>query len=168
MNLLRNIKFFNITLILFLSSNVFAVPEEISNPPTADFDYMRGADSSFYNDGAVIKGDSVQTSSGKAATQRVDGILLWEDIPFALPPVKDLRWKAPRENINPNSIIIPKQNNFCHQEVGGEIQEIYETGSEDCLYLDVRAPHSARDNLPVMFWIHGGGFTSGLNFFFVL
>ena len=161
MNLLRNIKFFNITLILFLSSNVFAVPEEISNPPTADFDYMRGADSSFYNDGAVIKGDSVQTSSGKAATQRVDGILLWEDIPFALPPVKDLRWKAPRENINPNSIIIPKQNNFCHQEVGGEIQEIHETGSEDCLYLDVRAPHSARDNLPVMFWIHGGGNTSG-------
>ena len=70
MNLLRNIKFFNITLILFLSSNVFAVPEEISNPPTADFDYMRGADSSFYNDGAVIKGDSVQTSSGKAATQK--------------------------------------------------------------------------------------------------
>ena len=47
MNLLRNIKFFNITLILFLSSNVFAVPEEISNPPTTDFDYMRGADSVF-------------------------------------------------------------------------------------------------------------------------
>ena len=29
------------------------------------------------------------------------------------------------------------------------------------MYLDVRAPHSARDNLPVMFWIHGGGNTSG-------
>jgi len=161
MKLLRNIKFFNITLILFLSCSVFAVPEEFSNPPTADFDYMRGADSSFYNEGAIIKGDSVQTSSGKVATQRLGGVLLWEDIPFALPPIKDLRWKAPRENINPNSIIIPKENNFCHQEVGGEIQEIYETGSEDCLYLDIRAPHSARDNLPVMFWIHGGGNTSG-------
>ena len=161
MNLLKNIKFFNATLILFLSSSVFAVPEEISDPPTTNFDYMRGADSSFYNDGAIIKGDSVQTSSGKVVTQRAGGILLWEDIPFALPPVKDLRWKAPRENINPDSIIIPKDNNFCHQEVGGEIQEIYETGSEDCLYLDIRAPHRERDNLPVMFWIHGGGNTSG-------
>ena len=161
MNLLRNIKFFNITFILFLSSNAFAVPEEISNPPTHDFDYVSGMDSSFYNDGVIIKGDFIQTTSGQVPTQRVGGILLWEDIPFALPPLKDLRWKAPRENVNPSLKIIPKENNFCHQEVGGEIQEIYETGSEDCLYLDVRAPHIARDNMPVMFWIHGGGNTSG-------
>ena len=159
MKLLKNIRFFNITLILFLSCNAFAVPEEISNPPTND--YERGKDSSFYNDRVTIKGDFIQTTSGKVPTQRSSGILLWEDIPFALPPVKDLRWKAPRENINLNLKIIPKQNNFCHQEVGGEIQEIYETGSEDCLYLDVRAPHIERNNLPVMFWIHGGGNTSG-------
>ena len=41
------------------------------------------------------------------------------------------------------------------------IQEISQAGSEDCLYLDIRAPHGNRDNLPVMFWIHGGGNTSG-------
>ena len=37
------------------------------------------------------------------------------------------------------------------------------TGTEDCLYLDIRAPHNKSDKkLPVMFWIHGGGNTSGL------
>ena len=73
----------------------------------------------------------------------------------------ELRWKAPRPFIKDNLNIIPKKNNFCHQEIGGEIQEVYETGSEDCLYLDIRAPKGVRKNLPVMFWIHGGGNTSG-------
>ena len=147
MNLLKDIRFFKFFLILFLSSYTFALSKEVSDEP-------------IYNE-VSGKEDFIQTSSGKVKAQRLAGSLLWEDIPFALPPLKDLRWKAPRENINPNSEIHPKNNNFCHQEIGGEIQEIYETGSEDCLYLDIRAPRNGRDNLPVMFWIHGGGNTSG-------
>ena len=147
MKLLKNIKFFKILLVIFLSNSALASSQDDLNLPT-------------YDELAVEEG-LIQTSSGKVKTQRVHGVLLWEDIPFALPPVKNLRWKAPRENINPNSEIIPKDNNFCHQEVGGEIQEINMTGSEDCLYLDIRAPLKDRNNLPVMFWIHGGGNTSG-------
>ena len=147
MKLLKNIKFFKILLVIFLSNSALASSQDDLNLPT----YDKLAD----EEGLI------QTSSGKVKTQRVHGVLLWEDIPFAVPPVKNLRWKAPRENINPNSEIIPKDNNFCHQEVGGEIQEINMTGSEDCLYLDVRAPLKDRNNLPVMFWIHGGGNTSG-------
>ena len=35
-------------------------------------------------------------------------------------------------------------------------------GTEDCLYLDIRKPADSGENIPVMFWIHGGGNTSGL------
>ena len=103
----------------------------------------------------------IQTSSGKVSYQKTNGILLWEDIPFALPPIGNLRWKAPKEFNNTENIIKPKTMNFCHQEIGGEIQEIYEEGTEDCLYLDIRAPITKKKDLPVMFWIHGGGNTSG-------
>jgi len=105
--------------------------------------------------------DFIQTSSGKVLYQKTNGILLWEDIPFALPPIGNLRWKAPKEFNNPEINIKPKTMNFCHQEIGGEIQEIYEEGTEDCLYLDIRAPITKKKDLPVMFWIHGGGNTSG-------
>ena len=55
----------------------------------------------------------IQTSSGKVSYQKTNGILLWEDIPFALPPIDDLRWKAPKENTNTENIIKPKTMNFC-------------------------------------------------------
>ena len=76
--------------------------------------------------------------------------MYWEDIPFALPPLGNLRWKAPVAFVAEDFHINPKENNFCHQ-IGGQIQAINQTGSEDCLYLDIRAPHGSRDNLPVMF-----------------
>ena len=46
--------------------------------------------------------------------------------------------------------------------MGGSSGDGYFSGTEDCLYLDIRAPKSSDMNLPVMFWIHGGGNTSGL------
>ena len=104
---------------------------------------------------------SIQTSSGVVLSQKFQNVLLWEDIPYALAPIGNLRWKAPREFINKDYKILPKENNFCHQEIGGEIQEIYDQGSEDCLYLDIRKPNKSKNNIPVMFWIHGGGNTSG-------
>ena len=140
MNSLKNIKFFKLHKLLLLTIFVLPFSGKILSDDLKEF---------------------IQTSSGKVITQKKNGIFLWEDIPFALPPVGELRWKAPRPFIKDNLNIIPKKNNFCHQEIGGEIQEVYETGSEDCLYLDIRAPTGVRKNLPVMFWIHGGGNTSG-------
>ena len=162
MHLLKNIKLFKIPLLTLFCCSVFAVPDEMANQSSYNYDYVRErAPISFPQGSVTYKGDYIQTTSGKVISQRLNGVLLWEDIPFAIPPVGNLRWKAPKAFVNINLNIRPKNNNFCHQEIGGEIQEINQEGTEDCLYLDIRAPHKYRENLPVMFWIHGGGNTSG-------
>ena len=92
----------------------------------------------------------------------------WLGIPYANPPLGELRWKAPR-------LVEPWQErkevlaiaNRCTQLpiIPGDPGPI---GSEDCLYLNVWSPIYAEDNvpvgdsaLPVMFWIHGGANTIG-------
>jgi len=84
-----------------------------------------------------------------------NGSRAWVGIPFAEPPVGDLRWKAPRP---------PKQwqGRFEALDFGDVcFQQGY--GNEDCLYLNIWAPgpEDGSKLLPVMFWIHGGGNTSG-------
>jgi len=98
----------------------------------------------------------------------------WLGIPFAKPPVGELRWKAPRP---PESWTEPFQalhvGDMCTQSPSqlttGLIKEgNLVAGNEDCLYLNVWAPPYSPDNvpsdadrLPVMFWIHGGGNSLG-------
>ena len=112
--------------------------------------------------------NAIKTSSGLVQSSIIRNVHVWEDIPYAMPPVGDLRWKAPRKIVESNSIIEQKNNNFCVQKtssLGGSSQFTKETisGSEDCLYLDITAPKKSNNKpLPVMFWIHGGGNTSGL------
>ena len=93
-------------------------------------------------------------------------VIYWDDIPYAKPPINQLRWKAPRAVNNPKNIISPKENNYCVQRpssLGGPGGEGLYVGTEDCLYLDISAPARKKSELlPVMFWIHGGGNTSGL------
>jgi para-nitrobenzyl esterase len=107
----------------------------------------------------------VDTTSGPV-TGRVSGpVVTWQDIPYALPPVGELRWRAPRPIETPLAAIKPRDTAACLQaasNVGGVPGDGI-VGSEDCLYLDIRAPVSAGGDsrLPVMFWIHGGGNTSG-------
>jgi para-nitrobenzyl esterase len=110
----------------------------------------------------------VVTSSGITEGYVKNSVLNWDDIPYAKPPVGNLRWKAPRK-IKQNSFEIkPKDNNFCIQRtsnLGGSAQfsDDLISGTEDCLYLDIYAPKKKSTKLlPVMFWIHGGGNTSGL------
>ena len=117
----------------------------------------------------VIANDNselVSTSSGKVKSYIANKVLNFDDIPYAKPPLGDLRWKAPRELLDPERIIQRQENNFCVQEpssMGGAPGKGIMTGSEDCLYLDIKAPKKKfSELLPVMFWIHGGGNTSGL------
>ncbi len=110
----------------------------------------------------------METSSGISIGYLNNGVINWDDIPYAQPPIENLRWKAPRE-VEANSNIIKKRdNNFCMQRtssLGGSAQFSDKdiSGTEDCLYLDIFAPSKkSTELLPVMFWIHGGGNTSGL------
>jgi len=89
----------------------------------------------------------------------------WQGIPYAAPPVKDLRWRAPRP-VQPWSTPLeatgfgPACVQPPNREAGPNAPESeYVVGQEDCLTLNVFAPRSAlheENNLPVMFWIHGG------------
>ena len=110
--------------------------------------------------------DFVSTSSGKVQGYLENKVINYDDIPYAKPPIGDLRWKAPREILNVDGVIKNQDNNFCIQEpssMGGAPGEGILTGSEDCLYLDIKTPKKkSSELLPVMFWIHGGGNTSGL------
>ena len=96
-------------------------------------------------------------------------VVAWDDIPFAQPPVGDLRWRAPRPLEASSQIIRSKDDTACVQKAsvyGGVVGEGI-VGSEDCLYLDVKAPADFKDkDYPVMFWIHGGGNTTGLKDFY--
>jgi para-nitrobenzyl esterase len=112
------------------------------------------------------KKNFIQTSSGSIQGYVENKVINFDDIPYASPPVGLLRWKAPRELIAKNNIIYKKNGNHCVQEpssMGGAPGSEIFTGTEDCLYLDVKVPKkSSPQLLPVMFWIHGGGNTSGL------
>ena len=111
-------------------------------------------------------GLSFDTTSGLVQATKIKNILVFEDIPYAQPPIGNLRWKAPKEIIEPVEIS-PKDKNYCIQRpsnLGGADGDGFYVGTEDCLYLDIFVPKkNIQDKkLPVMFWIHGGGNTSGL------
>jgi para-nitrobenzyl esterase len=88
-------------------------------------------------------------------------ISVFKGIPFAAPPVGDLRWKAPAA-VRPWSGIRKADAfaNACMQapNTQGNTAPV----SEDCLYLNVWTPaKSGRAKIPVIVWIHGGGYVGG-------
>jgi len=77
-------------------------------------------------------------------------------IRYAAAPEGALRWAPPQAPVPPSGTVVASTpGNFCPQGSGAQ--------SEDCLFLNVYIPASARPNsrLPVFFWIHGGALTSG-------
>jgi para-nitrobenzyl esterase len=84
---------------------------------------------------------------------------LWKAIPFAKPPVGPLRWKAPQD---PDPWTGTREvSEFCSPCTQYFTFGDFVVGSEDCLYLNIWRPRSAEQNLPVYFWIHGGGNSVG-------
>ncbi|EAQ96043.1 carboxylesterase/lipase family protein [Congregibacter litoralis] len=93
-------------------------------------------------------------------------VVRWRDIPYARPPVAELRWRAPQPLVGAaQERIAPSESDILCPQEPGEISGTDDdgfVGQEDCLYLDIVAPEDyTRKAYPVMFWIHGGGNTSG-------
>jgi len=99
-----------------------------------------------------------------------EGVVIFKGIPFAAPPLGELRWKAPQPVIpwkgvkecksNPPSAMQAKPVPFMMWSK--EFMAPEEPLSEDCLYLNIwTTAESYKSNFPVIVWIHGGGFTGG-------
>ncbi len=114
----------------------------------------------------------VTTKKGKIRGVSGVGCTIFKGIPYAKPPVGELRWRAPEESEDFEGIYEADHFGAKAQqdEGGGDFykKEFYENeeysvpGSEDCLYLNIWAPKECGGKkLPVAFWIHGGAFMGG-------
>ena len=103
-----------------------------------------------------------QTNSGVIKGQTDNGTLSWLGIPYAKPPVGNLRWRAPRDPDSWDGIRDATSFGGACTQYGTILYILDEnlygkpTGCEDCLYLNVWRPDTEETNLPVFFFIHGG------------
>ena len=115
-----------------------------------------------------IEGDPVRIDSGLVAgTYTKDGLKTYFGIPFAAPPIRENRWRAPQP-VQPWEGVLTAnlKRAECYQSLRGYTINHYfgdEDAAEDCLYLNIWAPGNAKasDKLPVVVWIYGGAFNGG-------
>ena len=107
----------------------------------------------------------ITTTVGQIEGARAGEVAVFRGLPYAAPPVGDLRWHAP-ETAAPWAGV-RKADEFgkaCPQDRGASIDQAGDPGptSEDCLFLNIWTPRTdAGAKLPVMVWIHGGAFVIG-------
>lgn len=115
----------------------------------------------------AIPGDPVAVQGGKLAGTRLDsGVKAYLGVPFAKPPVDDLRWRAPQPMSWKGVWTADHKGSECIQVLRPHNINHYfgeEPTSEDCLYMNIWAPAGARTGakLPVIVFIYGGGSTIG-------
>ncbi|WP_179562401.1 carboxylesterase family protein [Sphingomonas sp. R3G8C] len=104
-------------------------------------------------DGGLVEGTTLPS-----------GVAAWLGVPFAAPPLRELRWQPPQP-VTPwtGTLHADRFAPECLQPLRGSLQNHYfgnEATSEDCLYLNIWAPPKT-SKAPVVVWIYGGGFNIG-------
>lgn len=99
----------------------------------------------------------VKVTGGVIAGTQADGYRVYQGIPFAAPPVGELRWRLPQPVVPWTGV---KQTRSFAPACAQSASWMPEPKSEDCLYLNVWTPDKA-SKLPVIVWIHGGGYYGG-------
>ena len=105
----------------------------------------------------------VRTTDGAVRGTRLGAAEAFLGLPYAAPPVKDLRFAPPVAPTRWRGVRdASRQAPACLQFQPGGIRETQAT-SEDCLYLDLYRPRGTTKSakLPVIVWVHGGGYTQG-------
>ena len=124
-----------------------------------------------WGQGPVVK---VEGGSIQGVASMADDVTVFRGVPYAAPPVGELRWKRPQPVVKWKGVRKADTfSNICWQP-GNAVGTFYgnefywkeqTVQSEDCLYLNIWAPSGAvghpESRLPVAFWVHGGAYFNG-------
>lgn len=118
---------------------------------------------------------TVEGGQLKGVATPTKGVIVYKGIPFAAPPVGNLRWREPQPVVAWSGVKTADKYGAAAMQVAWDPQSFYgkewrASGSvpfnEDCLYLNIWTPAAGNRNkkLPVAMWIHGGGYREGFAF----
>ena len=111
----------------------------------------------------VVVESVIQTAQGAIQGLEQSDVWHFRGIPYAAPPLGDLRFKppvsAPKWEGTLDATNFP--NRCAQPDSGGLFGAPIGAASDDCLYLNIVTPSVKGQHRPVLFWIHGGGFVNG-------
>ena len=106
----------------------------------------------------------VKTAEGILEGKDLSGIKVFKGVPFAAPPVGNLRWKAPQQAKHWDGVREAKEYgpNPMQEPLFGDMNFGTKVNSEDCLYLNIWTPaKTMKEHLPVLIYFNGGGLMAG-------